>query len=186
MKIAPRITSFAPTQPLEYKLEAVKVRPAVGVKLEDYLKENPSPILFAGPLSRAAANAGFKPGAPLTLGPNFKFRPFVALSGAAAAPTPGPAAKSPTTPSSIAKAAQVVSLLDACRGPFDELAKTHPGLDAPLDFLGVVVASPQVWNAMIKPGPKDKVEVFLAVSQAGVWIAFLDCSMRSLSSCGPE
>jgi hypothetical protein len=53
----------------------------------------------------------------------------------------------------------------------EELAKTRPGLDTPLDFLGVVIATPQMWNAMTKTGPKNKTEVFFAAGQATVSIA---------------
>src|ERR1700730_2016695 len=133
MKIAPTVVTLAPIQPLEDKLEAVKVRPTVGVKLEDYLKQNPSQLLFAGPVSRAAARAGSKPGPPLSFGPNLKLRPFPTLSAAVTAPTPGITSALGTIPSSITKTTQVMSLLDACRGPIEELAKTRPGLDTPLD-----------------------------------------------------
>jgi hypothetical protein len=65
----------------------------------------------------------------------------------------------------------VASLLEACRGPLEQWAKTHSALDAQLHILGVVVATPQLWNAMITPGPKNKFEMILAVGQAGVWMA---------------
>jgi hypothetical protein len=38
-------------------------------------------------------------------------------------------------------------------------------------MLGLVVAPPTVWNAIMKPGPKDNIEIFFTVGQAGVWVA---------------
>jgi len=204
----------ASTKP-EEKLEAVKIPPLMAVKLEGYLKQNPTEqILLAGLRAGASANAGFSLGVPLTLRPNLKLHPYstiptdsglisdaVRASGAKTASSAnatqlahgwdalrvpveqlakshagrvtasGALAVSVKIPSSVTKATQVASLLDAFRGPVEQLAKTHPRLDTPLDFLGVVVATPQMWNALTSPGSKNKGEVFFAVGQAAVCLA---------------
>ena len=171
MQIAPAIVTLAPTQPLNYKLEPVTLRSTISLKLQDGLRQTPSQLLIAGPLSRAAANAGFKLGTPLTFAPGLKLRPFATLPAAPVGLISGRRAAPAAIPASIAKTAQVASLLEASRGPIEEWAKTHSGFDTSLDVLGVVVATPQLWNAMIKPGPKNKLEMFFAFGQAGVWMA---------------
>jgi hypothetical protein len=70
--------------------------------------------------------------------------------------------------------------LEAARGPLEELAKTHSGLDTPLDILGFVAATPQAWNAMVKPGPKDKTEVILSSAQVAVWIGKVGADLLGL------
>jgi len=176
MKIPPTIVTYARTLPSDYKLDAVKVLPTIGVKLADYLDQNRSQLFFAGSLGQAAANAGFKLAKPLPLGASLNLHTFPVSSAAVGGPIFGSTSESATVPSSvikssIAKPAQVASLLDAFRGPVEELAKTHPGLESPLDILGFVVATPQVWNAMTRPGPKNKIEICLAGAQTGVLLA---------------
>src|SRR6202008_1697969 len=141
--------------------------------LQDYLKQNPSGLFFAGPMSRVAAKAGYPLGAPLTVGSNLKLHPLVspaALAGPISLPSAA-ASPSPAIPYSITKTTQAVGLLEAFRGAVEELAKPHPGLDTPLDIVGVLVGSPTLLNAMIKPGPKNKIELGLALGQAAVAIA---------------
>jgi hypothetical protein len=183
----PTITPVASPKP---KMEAVPLSSAVGGVLEDYLRRNPSQILLGGSLGLAAAKAGVTQGEPLMLGAKLNLHAFPYAFGAAglmagagaqpgAVPTLTPAAALGLQPvplpgskvPSIVTVAKAASLVDAMRGPVEELAKTHPALDTPLDILGVVVASPQVWNALTKAGPKNKVELFFATAQATVSIA---------------
>jgi hypothetical protein len=176
MKIAPSTAipaaTSAATTSLDFLLEAPKIRAPIAVKLEDYLKQNPSQLLYAGPISRAAASAGFKPGAPISFGSNLKLRPTGLMSSVTASPA--------AIPSSVAKAAEVASLLEAVRGPLEEFAKTHSALDTPLDILGFVAATPQAWNTMIKPGPKDKIEIILSSAQAAIWLGKIGADVLGL------
>jgi hypothetical protein len=234
MAITPQIVTFAPSAPPEYRpqytQETFKVGPAIAGRLSDYLKQNPSQILFAG-TSRApdpagvlaaanlawseilkpqsgpaagakvedrkptpaldaiwaglrageGAKAGFGLGAPLVIGRNLKTY-GIPVSRFAVPPipegliSPGPIvgastkqAKIPVTiPSSVLRATQAVSYLEVFRDPVEEFAKTHPGLDTPLDFVGFVVATPRAWDALLNPGSRSRIEVFLIVGQAVV------------------
>lgn len=152
----------ATTMRIEYRLEALKIRAPIAVKLEDYLKQNPSQFLYSGPISRAAASAGFRPGAPISFGQDLKLRP--------AGPIATDIAKSTEIPSPVAKAAQVASLMEAARGPLQEWAKTHSGFDTSLDVIGFFTTTPQAWNAMVKPGKKDKFELTFTTAQVAVSI----------------
>lgn len=171
-KPIPQYTTFAPTAPPEYKLEVVALRPDISSRLEDYLRKSPSRFLVGDELSRTFYEAG------LSLGPRQRFNAnltFRAISDAPvfkAAPKSS-VGKSVAIPSSIIKTAQAIELVDALRGPIEELAKSHPGLDTPLDVLGVVVAPVTLWAAIKKPGGKNKFEICLAVADTGVWMAKL-------------
>jgi hypothetical protein len=169
--ILPQITTFAPGVPAEYALEAARVRAPVAANLERYMKQNPQHVLMGGSLTRAALAAGWTPAAPVTLGSNLKFRPVPASSIGSLVRGQETASALPAVPDAIAKASQVAGLLEACRGPMEEFAKTHTSLDTPLDVLGLITATPQVWNAMIQPGAKNRTELFLAGAQAAVWAA---------------
>ena len=112
--------------------------------------------------------AGWLTGKPLTLGSNFTFRPITAAPPSVAHPA---ARAMPAIPQVVAKTAQVASLVDACRAPMEEFAKTHSSFDTSLDVLGLVTATPQMWNAILQPGPKKRAELVLAGAQVGVWAA---------------
>ena len=173
-----------PVEPAEQKLSAVQVRSAVGLKFESQLKLNPALFYlgegFGGVRSATGllGGAGLHLGAPIVLSPNVSLRPFLPLlpmtnqtTAQTTSQTGVQKGVSPESPSALVKATQVITLMDALRGPAEQLAKTHPAFDDPLDILGVIVATPRIWNAVLKPGAKNKTEIFLAGAQAGLSIA---------------
>lgn len=120
-------------------------------------------VILAG--LRAGARAGRGLGAaafPVTSG--LKLHPLLKLPITPEAVSNPPSGLRPI-PSSFVKVTQAVSLLDAFRELGEEVAKTHPGLDTPLDCVGFVVASPQTWNAMTTPSTKNRFEIFFAVGK---------------------
>lgn len=165
------------------KVEAVTVRPEVSVKIGDYLNQHSTQLLVSGSLGLTGFGTGLpgstlgglSPFASLSLGPKLNLQPYSALASlhppVSSAPVLNSGARAATLSSGVVKTAEVVSLMEAFRGPIEELAKTHAALDTPLDVLGFVVATPQIWKAMTKPGAKNKTEIFLAGAQAGVWAA---------------
>jgi hypothetical protein len=117
-------------------------------------------VILAG--LRGGANAVRGAAFPVTSG--LKLHPLLKLPITPEA-VPNPPSGLRPIPSSFVKVTQAVSLLDAFRELGEEIAKTHPGLDTPLDCVGFVVASPQAWNAMTTPGTKNRFEVFFAVGK---------------------
>lgn len=187
MRIAPSGPPAAPkkgvepgspgTPPAEasaaFTVEAAKLAPGLGPGLGEYLRLNPAHFLLSGAAIQAGLGQRWLAGQPITLGTNLVFQPMAAPRGEtpAASTAPGEVrAETPMLPV-IARAAQVAGLVDACRGPMEEFAKTHSNLDTSLDVLGLVTATPQMWNALVQPGPKNKAELALVGAQVGVWAA---------------
>lgn len=143
-----------------YTFEAKAVSPAVAKLLEKQLRSG-SPILVSGPATRLASSAGWKVGASVALGPKLSLRPV--LGGAGAAPASGVAWRQ--APAGAVRAGELAEVL---RGPLEELAKTYPGLDGALSVVGMIATTPQAWNTIVKPGPKNKVDAFFAGGQLTV------------------
>lgn len=168
--MAPKMVTWAPGSAGDYTFEAVAVRPQLGKQLEKHAGSFGAPFLVSGPMTRVAANAGWKTGAPVLLGAGLKFRPVTSFAGGipAAPPTAltqGAAGAWREAPAGLVKTGE---LAEALRGPLEELAKTVPGLDASISVVGFITTTPRAWNAIMKPGPKNKAEVFFAGSQLTV------------------
>ncbi len=158
--------SLLATDPLWNAAIKSATQPAIGAQPDSSPKPSPArDVILAG--LRASANTSRGLGTPFPVASGLKLHPLLKLPLATEAMTAPPSGLRPM-PSSFVKVTQAVSLLDAFRELGEEVAKTHPGLDTPLDCVGFVVASPQAWNAMTTPGRKNRFEVFFAVGKTVV------------------
>jgi hypothetical protein len=171
----PTIPALAPKK----RVEAVKVRRAVGAGLQDYLKQNPSGVPLGGPSGWVAANAGLSLGAPVLVGRGFEFLPLFNPNSAT------------DVISAVSKAAESPSIgrMEDVVDKALELVEQFPDLPHDLEFtVHLVGLARPVANAVTvlkKPGPKNKVEVNRAVVQCLAGLVRLVADLPGLESAKP-
>jgi hypothetical protein len=163
----------------EKRVEAVKVRPAIGGGLQDYLKQNPSGVPLGGPLGWVGAGAGLSLGAPVMVGRGLEFLPlFNPNSAADVMSAVSEAAESP----SIGRMGDVVDKAMEFVEQFPELPHD---LEITVHLVGLVRPVASAVTVLRRPGPKNKVEVNRAVVQCLAGLVRLVADLPGMESAKP-
>jgi hypothetical protein len=179
MRIAQNQSPTIPALAPEKKVEAVKVRPAIGDGLRDYLKQNPSGVPLGGPMGQIGATPRFSLGSPVLVDRNLEFLPLFnpnsavdlmsAVSAAAESPSKG----------------RMEAVADKAIKVTEQLSGAPQGVDIAVHVIGFVRPVARAVSALKKPGPKNKVEVSRAVIQSLAGLARLIADIPGLEPSKP-
>jgi len=179
MKISHTPQPTIPALASEKRVEAVKVRPAIGAGLQNYLKQNPTGVSLGGPSGWVGANAGLSLGAPVLVSRVFEFLPlFKPNSAVDVMSAVSEAAESP----SIGHMEDVVNKASEFVEQFPELPHD---LEITLHLVGLARPVANAVTVLRKPGPKNKVEVNRAVVQCLAGVVRLVGDVPGLESAKP-
>jgi hypothetical protein len=171
----PTIPALAPEQ----RVEAVKVRPAIGAGLQDYLKQNPTGVPLGGPSGWVTASAGLSLGAPVLVGRGFEFLPLLNPNSALDAM------------SAVSKAAasrssgHVEEVVDKALEFVEQFPELPHDLEMTVHLVGLARPVANAVTVLGKPGPKNKVEVNRAVVQCLAGVVRLVGDVPGLESAKP-